>query len=256
MRSSIFGTAQAAVWPWLNPTVANSAEGTDVSLDWLLSGSNTLYASAPLRAAKRLAPAIGGMIGDLLDQVAQRVARTGRPLDPPLLLVLDEVGNTPLRELPELVSTLSGLGVQIVTIWQSITQVKSAYGDHAGTIIANHRTKVFFSGISDPDTFELAVRLVGDEQVVNRVASRELGLGERSGHKSLQESTITTAAVPGHVLRQQPTGTALLVHGTIPPAHLRTRSHLEDVRLFERARLPLPDGRAHASGPKPADATR
>ena len=250
MRSSIFGTAQAAVWPWMNPTVAGSAEGScGVTLDWLLSGNNTLYASTPLRAAKRLAPAIGGLIGDLLDQVAQRVAATGRPLDPPLLLVLDEVGNTPLRELPELVSTLSGLGVQIVTIWQSITQVKAAYKDHAGTIIANHRSKVFFSGISDPDTFELAVRLVGDEQVVNRMASRELGLGERSSHKSLQESTITTSAVPGHVLRQQPSGTALLIHGTIPPAHLRTRSHLEDPVLFERAHRPLPIARGFAPTP-------
>ena len=39
--------------------------------------------------------------------------------------MLDEVGNTPLRELPELVSTLAGLGVQMVTIWQSVAQVKA-----------------------------------------------------------------------------------------------------------------------------------
>jgi len=249
MRSSIFATAQAAVWPWTNPNVVGSSEGCDLTLDWLLSGNNTLYASAPLRSARRLAPAIGGLIGDLLDQVAQRVAATGRPLDPPLLLVLDEVGNTPLRELPELVSTLAGLGVQILTIWQSTAQVKAAYKDQAGTIIANHRTKVFFSGISDPDTFELAMRLVGDEQVVSRMASRELGLGERSHHKSVQESTITTSMVPGHVLRQQPSGTALLIHGTIPPAHLRTRSHLEDPVLFERASLPLPIPRGHSATP-------
>ena len=246
MRSSLFGTAQAAVWPWTNPNVIGSSHGCDLTLDWLLSGRNTLYASAPLRAARRLAPAIGGLIGDLLDQVAERVAVTGRPLDPPLLLVLDEVGNTPLRELPELVSTLSGFGVQIVTIWQSAAQVNAAYKEQAGTIIANHRTKVFFSGISDPDTFELAMRLVGDEQVVSRTASRELGLGESSHHKSVQESTVTTSAVPGHVLRQQPTGTALLIHGTIPPAHLRTRSHLEDPVLFERANRPLPLARSHA----------
>lgn len=249
MRSSIFGTAQAAVWPWTNPNVVGSSDGCDLTLDWLLSGNNTMYASAPLRSARRLAPAIGGLIGDLLDQVAQRVATTGRPLDPPLLLVLDEVGNTPLRELPELVSTLAGLGVQILTIWQSTAQVKAAYKDQAGTIIANHRTKVFFSGISDPDTFELAMRLVGDEQVVSRMASRELGLGQRSHHKSVQESTITTSAVPGHVLRQQPSGTALLIHGTIPPAHLRTRSHLEDPVLFERANLPLPVPRGHTVHP-------
>jgi len=252
MRSSIFGTAQAAIWPWSNPKVAGSAKECDLTLDWLLAGNNTIYACAPLRAAKRLAPALGGLIGDLLEQVAQRVAATGRPLDPPLLIVLDEVGNTPLRELPELVATLSGLGVQIVTVWQSIAQVKAAYRDHAGTIIANHRSKAFFSGISDPDTFDLAVRLVGDEQVVSRQMSGDLGAGAQ--RRSLQESTITTAAVSGHILRQQPSGTALLIHGTIPPAHLRVRSHFEDPVLFERATRPLPVARAHTTTVAPVDA--
>jgi type IV secretory pathway TraG/TraD family ATPase VirD4 len=51
--------------------------------------------------------------------------------------------------LPRLVSVLSGLGVQLVTTWQSIAQVHKEYGDVAGTVIANHRPKVFFSGISN-----------------------------------------------------------------------------------------------------------
>jgi hypothetical protein len=55
--------------------------------------------------------------------------------------------------------------------------------------------------------------------------------------------------VPGHVLRQQPSGTALLIHGTVPPAHLRVRSHFEDPVLFNRANLPLPVARAHHNVP-------
>jgi len=247
MRSSIFGTAQAAIWPWSNPRVAGSSKGCDLTLEWLLSGNNTIYACAPLRAAKRLAPALGGLIGDLLEQVAERVAATGRPLDPPLLIVLDEVGNTPLRELPELASTLAGLGVQIVTVWQSVAQIKAAYREQAGTIVANHRSKAFFSGISDPDTFDLAVRLVGDEQVVSRQLSGDLGVGQ--ARRSLQESTVSTAAVSGHVLRQQPSGTALLIHGTVPPAHLRVRSQFEDAVLFDRATRPLPIARGHTTSP-------
>ena len=89
MRASVFGTAQAAVWPWTSPKVVASSGVCEIDLEWLLSGVNTVYACAPLRAAKRLAPALGGLIGDLLEQVAEHCARTGRPLDPPLLLVLD-----------------------------------------------------------------------------------------------------------------------------------------------------------------------
>ena len=241
MRSSVFGTAQAAVWPWTNPDVVASAARNEIDLEWLLSGPNTLYACAPLRAAKRLAPALGGLIGDILEQVAEHVARTGRRLDPPLLVVLDEVGNTPLRDLPELVSTLAGLGVQIVTIWQTVSQVKACYRENAGTIVANHRTKLFYSGISDPDTFDLAVRLVGDEQIVSRQLTTDLSGG--SGRQSLAESTTMSALVPGHVLRQQPSGSALLIHGTLPPAELQTRSQFEDPVLFARAAMPLPPTR-------------
>jgi type IV secretion system protein VirD4 len=221
MRASVFGTAQAAVWPWTSPKVVASSGVCEIDLEWLLSGVNTVYACAPLRAAKRLAPALGGLIGDLLEQVAEHCARTGRPLDPPLLLVLDEVGNTPLRDLPELVSTLAGLGVQIVTIWQSVAQIKAAYKDQAGTIIANHRTMLFYSGIRDPDTYDLATRLVGDEEIVNRQLTTDLGTGGSSARQAVAESTTTSTLVPGHVLRQQPTGSALCIHGNLPPIELR-----------------------------------
>lgn len=235
MRSGIFGSAQAAIWPWTNPRVVGSSTSCEITLDSLLAGTNTVYVSAPNRAAERLAPALGGLISDILDQVAERVARTGKPLDPPLLLVLDEVGNTPLRGLPELVATMSGLGVQIVTIWQNVAQIRAAYRDKAGTIVANHRTKVFFSGISDPDTFEMVMRQVGDEQVVSRQLTSEVSVGVDPGRRSLAESTVTTSLIPAHVLRQQVTGSALLIHGTIPPAHLTTRSYFDDPELFRRA---------------------
>ena len=52
-----------------------------------------------------------------------------------------------------------------------------------------------------------------------------------------------SALVPAHVLRQQPSGSALLIHGTLPPAELQTRSQFEDPVLFERASIPLPASR-------------
>ena len=115
-------------------------------------------------------------------------------------------------------STLAGLGVQIVTIWQSVAQIKAAYKDQAGTIIANHRTMLFYSGIRD--TYDLATRLVGDEEIVNRQLTTDLGTGV-GGRKAVAESTTTSTLVPGHVLRQQPTGSALCIHGNLPPIELR-----------------------------------
>ena len=236
MRSGIFATVQGSLWPWTNPDVVGASATTDITLNWLLSGPNTLYVAAPLEDAKRLAPAIGGLLADLMHQVSARYAHTGRPLDPPLLLILDEVGNTPLQSLAELLSTLSGLGVQIVTAWQSVAQIEAAYGRATGaTVIANHRTKVFYSGISDGVTGDLTSKLLGDEQVLNRQVSSEIGID--SGRRSLLEASVTTGLVPPHVLREQPIGSALMIHGTIPPAHLITRTQFDDAELFRRASL-------------------
>ena len=243
-RSNIFATVQASVWPWSHPDVIGTSQGCDVDLEWLLGSDspgrhNTLYVTAPVKSARRLAPAIGGCISDLLDQLATRYSQTGRPVDPPLLLVLDEIGNTPLRDLPELVSTLAGMGVLIVTVWQSTAQIRAAYAEQGDTVIGNHRSKVLFSGLSDPATGDLVRRLVGDEQVMSRQLSSDLGSFE-SGRRSIQESLITTGLIPVHVLRQQHTGSALLIHGTVPPAHLMARSQFEDPTLFARASLPIP----------------
>jgi hypothetical protein len=134
-RSSIYATAQTVIWPWTDPGVAASARSrkgkgggrgrpAGIDLPWLLSGANTVYLCSPIEDQKRLAPAFGGLLNDLINQAYRHVAATGLPLDPPLLVVIDEAGNTPLRSLPEYASTLAGIGVLLVTIWQSLAQTR------------------------------------------------------------------------------------------------------------------------------------
>lgn len=230
-RSSVYATAQTVVWPWADPGVAASSRKPNIGLDWLLSDTNTLYLCAPIEDQRRLAPAFGGLLNDLIKQVYLRAARTGRPLDPPLLVVIDEAGNTPLRSLPEYASTLAGLGVLLVTIWQSLAQLETAYGRQADTILTNHLTKVFYAGLSDPASLKYVGQVLGDVEVETRSRSADL----TGGRGSLQLATTRTALAPAHVLRQMRPGDALLLHGTLPPAHLRTRPFYKDRRLAARA---------------------
>src|SRR5262249_2512936 len=46
-RGSTYATCQTMVEAWLDPDVAAAADGCSIDLDWLLSGSNTLYLCAP-----------------------------------------------------------------------------------------------------------------------------------------------------------------------------------------------------------------
>lgn len=231
-RSNVYATVQTLIRAWADPTVAAWADTQDVDLDWLLSGSNTLYICAPQHEQARLAPVFGGLIGDLVQQAFERAGRNNQPL-PPTLLVLDEAGNTPARWLPGVASTCAGIGILLVTIWQSKAQIDAAYGRLADSVITNHGTKIIFSGVSDPATLEYAARLLGDEEILRRSTTLDLD----SGRRSISEAVHSTRLVPAHVLRQVRPGQALLVHGTLPPAHLRARPYYRDRRLRRLAKL-------------------
>lgn len=99
--SSVYATARDAVWPWADPDVAASAEGCEITLDWLLGGNNTLSLCAPLGDDTRIGVVFAVVLHDLITQAFDRYNRTGDPLDPRLLVLLDEAANTPLPKLPQ-----------------------------------------------------------------------------------------------------------------------------------------------------------
>lgn len=237
-RSSVYATARTVIWPWADPSVAKAAQGKSIDLEWLLEGRNTIYLCAPIEDQSRLSPAFGGFLNDVIKQAYLKVAETGKPIDPPLLIVIDEAGNTPLRNLPEYASTLAGLGIVLVTVWQSLAQIESAYGRSAGTIVTNHLSKVFYAGLSDPESQRYVSTILGEEEVETRSRSNDLHGG---GRGSLQLSTVRAPLAPAHALRQMVPGDALLIHGTLPPAHIRTRPYYREPGLSERSQLPVPD---------------
>ena len=236
--SGIYVTAQRMLGIWQDPLVAAACQACDVDLDWLVKGSNTLYICGPLNEQDRLAVLFGGVLSDLIEQQAYEWAgRHRRPL-PDLLVVLDEAANTPTRWLPNVASTCSGLGILLVTIWQSKAQIEAAYGTLADAVLTNHGTKIIFSGVSDLSTMDYASRLLGDEEVRHDA----LTIDTARGAHIINESTARVRLLPADILRQAPPGDALLVHGTLPPAHLHSRPYYASRRL-----------RALAAGAKSAE---
>jgi type IV secretion system protein VirD4 len=211
--SSIYATARTAIWPWADPGVAAVSKCCEIDLPWLLSGENTLYICAPLADQDRLAPTLGGLVGDVVNQAVDLSNRRGcEPLDPTLLVVLDEAANAPLRQLPQWASTLAGIGIQLVTTWQSKSQIDAIYGAQADTILTNHRTKLFFAGMSDSSGLEYVNRLLGIEHVASDLSGSGLDSPGVPTHVPL---------APPNVLRQMRPGEALLIHETLPAAHIQ-----------------------------------
>lgn len=230
IRSGFYTTALTMVSNWEDPVVADCSVNSDITLKWLVSGPNTLYICSPVHEQLRLATVFGGILDDLLQQAYEWQNEHGSRL-PDTLLVLDEAANTPARWLPQVASTCSGIGIQLVTIWQSKAQIDNAYGTLADSVLTNHGTKIFFSGISDPSTMDYVSRLLGDEEVIQRAASADLG----HGRQSVNESATRVRLVPADILRQVPPGEGLLVHGTLRPAHLRGRFYYAERKLRRRA---------------------
>ncbi len=255
-RSSIYVTAQSALGAFADPSIAAATRTSEIDLDWLLSGDNTLYICSPLKDQGRLSPAFGGLFDDLMTQAYERANRRpdGR-LERRVLAVLDEAGNQRLEQLPNYASTVAGLGVQLVTIWQSVAQITRAYGRGAGIVLTNHLSKVFYTGLSDEDSLSYVAKVVGDEEVDARQLSGEPTSLWRS---SVTDMTNRVSLVQPHCLRQMAPGDALLIHATLPPAFITTRRWFEDRSLRARAETPTPAHllRADDPGGALADAVR
>ena len=55
------------------------------------------------------------------------------------------------------------------------------------------------------------------------------------GRRSIGEATQQRRLLPADVLRQIAPGEGLLIHGTLPPAHIRAQRYWEDPRLTQIA---------------------
>jgi len=232
--SNVYATARNAVWPWADPGVAASADGCDITLDWLLDGANTLYLCAPLGDETRIGAVFAIVLHDLITQAFARSNRVG-PIDPRLLVLLDEAGNTPLPNLSDWASTVTGAGIQLVTVWQSKAQLEEIYARKAENVLTNHRSKLFYpSGLSDLATIEYICALMGNEHVRSDLDEPRWGAaGERPPARS------PSTAVPfltASVLRRMKVGDAFLIHGQLPVAWIRARRVRSRPRRLRRLR--------------------
>jgi type IV secretion system protein VirD4 len=118
--------------------------------------------------------------------------------------------------------------VQLLTVVQNISQAADRWGrDRAETIIANHRARLFCSGIGDRATLEYLTHTLGEEEISRIATHRENALATGSRTYSTEFRSL---AAP-HRIRQADTNTALLVYGRLAPAWVALRPWYADEQL-------------------------
>jgi type IV secretion system protein VirD4 len=247
-RSGVYTTAETVLQGFAAQGLlgggapADPAGGSEIRPESLLSGSNTLYVCAPAHDQRRHRSLFSAVVKDVLETAFTRSASSGSPLDPSLLVVLDETANiTPLPDLDGLAATCAGHGIQLVTIWQDLAQIAARYGTRSATVVNNHRAKLFLSGIADPTTLDHASQLVGDEEVLVPSVTRD-----PRGARSTTTAPLHRRLLPPDSLRCLAPGTGALVYGSLPPVHLTLRAWWDDPVLVERGERPVSAPRAVA----------
>jgi type IV secretion system protein VirD4 len=234
-RSSMLITAATALDAWQEPSVAAATGGPGaINAQWLLGGANTLYLSAPADDQKRLRGLFTAIVAEVVAEAFAQSTRTGKPIDPPLLICLDEAANVaPLPNLDELASTGPGQGVQLLSVFQNISQIRDRWGkDRAETIVANHRARLFGTGIGDRATLEYIGAILGDQATEKVSAHRDrLQLAELGSRTYAHE--YRRLATPNKLREAQP-ATALLVYGRLKPTWIRLRPWYEDRDLTRK----------------------
>jgi len=119
-RSSVYTTAETILAPF-----AGGKPGSDAfEPAELLAGCHTLYLCAPAHDQRRLRGYFTALTQQVLSHAFTQATRSGKPLDPPLLVVLDEAAHiAPLPELDGLAATCASHGIQLVTVWQDLAHL-------------------------------------------------------------------------------------------------------------------------------------
>ncbi len=202
--SSVLATAESVIDPLLGAA-------PDCVLDpgRLLDGSGSLFLCAPAHDQRRFAALFAAVVDEVLRVAFLRAASQGGRLAEPLLVVLDEAAAiAPLADLDVLAATCAGQGITLVTCFQDLAQVRARWGERAGTLVNNHRTRVVLGGMADPSAAELVASLGG----VRRDRARKDGPAPEA-----------RPLVDAHELRQMPARSGLVISGSLPIARVRLR---------------------------------
>jgi len=235
-RGSVLGTAMAIFRAFGSPRVRAAtsctpaqAQADDVlDIPSMLRDNGTLYLVSPEYEQTELRPVFVALVQAIYRAAVDISANVmaGAPLNPPLLLMLDEAGNiAPLQNLPKIAATGAGQGITLMTIWQDRAQIRELYREAERTLISNHTSTVWLPGSQDLDTLKLLSDLIGDQWVASSTVS-----SAPDGGLSVSEGSERIDLAPPAFLRTLRHDQAIMLSGNTPPALVATSAYYEEGR--------------------------
>jgi type IV secretion system protein VirD4 len=236
-RSRVYAQVPRVIDAYTDPTVKEASVGTQFTAERLLDGlANTVYVSLPAHEQRRLGPLTMALVQDVIELAFERSRDRGAPIDPALLVVLDDAASSaPLPQLDLYAANAGGYGVQLVTAFRHLSQMQARYDDRAEAVFANHRAKIILSGVTDAETLTVLSHLLGDETISQLStpaalawAAKDRGEGDSAAARSAARAR---GASPAEALGWISPGHGVLLYGHIPPAPITLRPWFRDRQL-------------------------
>jgi len=233
-RSQVYSQVLGVIAAYTDPTVKEASAGTRFTAERLLDGvANTAYVNLPAHEQRRLGPLTVALVQDVIDLAFERSRNRGAPIDPALLVVLDDAASSAaLPQLDMYAASAGGHGVQLVTTFRHLSQMRARYDERAEAVFANHRAKVILSGVTDGETLALLSHLLGDETIRQLATPAALAkAAKESGEGEAARAARSRGASPAEALGWISPGHGVLLYGHIPPAPITLRPWFRDREL-------------------------
>jgi type IV secretion system protein VirD4 len=228
---SVLFTAYGIADAYQRPTIRATAEQpTMFTPDALLDNTRpgTLVVLAPESDIDRLAPVFTALVSSVIHAAEQRAAARGGPLQPRLLLALDEAG-TIFRypRIANLLTTARGNGIQLMLVYHDLAQLEALFTPRiARTVLSNAKLRILLPGQGDLETLRYFSALLGQTRVPRASITR----GEHGQH-STSTAEHPEDLAPLHSLREQPAHLAVCQYQNLPATRVRLRFCHRDKHL-------------------------
>jgi len=219
------------------------ARGRNFNIEAHLRAQGSVYLFGSGAGLGPVAPLVTALAEEVV-VVAEALARrrpNGR-LDPPLLLLLDEVANVaPLPSLPGLLATARAKGIVIVYALQSFSQAVTRWGPSQAETMANATTITeVFGGLSLARDLEDLERLCGRR----RVRRESIHLGAAPGHSTATHHWEYEPVMRADEIRMLRSGSTLVLWSNFAPI------------ITHHRQVPRRIARQWAAGAEPGGATK
>jgi type IV secretion system protein VirD4 len=238
-RSQVYSQVLGVIAAYTDPTVKEASVGTRFTAERLLDGvANTAYVSLPAHEQRRHGPLTVALVQDVIELAFERARNRGAPMDPALLVVLDDAASSAaLPQLDMYATSAGGHGVQLVSTFRHLSQMRARYDERAEAVLANHRAKVVLSGVTDGETLALLSHLLGDETIRQLASPAALAKAAKDRGEDAPRGSpargprSTRGASPAEALGWISPGHGVLLYGHLPPAPITLRPWFRDRQL-------------------------